>query len=189
MLNEKIHRGSYGYIDYKKKNYGIKALVVALFMLAAAGVGYLIFGTFRNLIMVPTMVLVIPLAMMAASFFALVKFSSAPQNQYAMLKNFDEEGMLLSDLVIVDHRGKRFLLPFVVIGSGELLGFMPSPGNNKNIVSDHINILLKNRGVNMRLTIVEDFDVFTEKINGLQKPDAEKSNISLATETIINTCM
>lgn len=189
MLNEKISRGTYGYIRYKKNNYGIKALVIAVFMLVLAAVGYLIYGTFRNLIMVPTMVSVIPLANMAACYFAMVRFKTAPLSQYAMLKNFDDAGMLLSDLIIVDSAGKRHLVDFAVVYKGGIVGYSSDSEENKNAPQDHINSLLKKRGVPLTFRIYKDFDEFLKRIDGIPAAEDGGRGTELATETIINSCM
>ena len=53
MMKEAIEKGHYGYIDRRKKNQLIKTLICAVVIVFLAGLGYMIFGTKLNFIMVP----------------------------------------------------------------------------------------------------------------------------------------
>ena len=65
--------------------------------------------------MIPGMLMVLPFANFMATFISWAKFRSAKPEQYAMVKNFEDSGMLLCDLAVVNEAGKRMFAEFAVI--------------------------------------------------------------------------
>lgn len=191
MLNEKITRGQYGYIDYKKKNLGIKSLVIGLFILVLCIIGLIIFGTIKNYIMVPSMVSVIPFANVFASFCAMFKFNTASPDKYSMVRNYEDAGMLLSDLIIVDADGKRFPCEFAVVYKGGVVVYSETVTNEKYKPESYMNEIFRKHGIGMRLKIYNDFDEFLKRIDGItiSTDDVDTKTIELAKETIINCSM
>lgn len=187
MINEKIQRGTYGYIDYRKKNLGIKSLIIGAFVVVIGIIGYIIFGTIRNYLMIPSMISVIPFANSFATFVAVFKFRTEPADRYSMVRNFDDEGMLLSDLIIVDKDGKRFPVPFAVIHSSGITAYSYNTENNYK-PEIQINDTLKNRGLNYRIKIETDFDTFISKLENVYEIE-DKDTSNLVRETLINCSM
>ena len=188
---DKITRGTYGYIDYKKKSNLIKAAILALIIILFAVIGIIIYGNLKNLFMLPSLLTVIPFANFAASYFAMVKFKTADIELYSMLKNYDDAGMLMSDLIIVDADGKRYGCDFAVFYKGGIVGYSSTTTDLKYKPESHINDTLKKRGVNLRFKIYNDFNDFLKRINGVEAAisDAEERSIELAKETFINSSM
>ena len=112
MMKEAIEKGHYGYIDRRKKNQLIKTLICAVVIVFLVGLGYMIFGTKLNFIMVPAMLMVIPMANFFVAFAGLVAFNTASAEHYAAVRAYDEQGMLLSDLVVVNTKGARMHAEF-----------------------------------------------------------------------------
>ena len=193
MINEKLTRGEYGYINYRKKNLLVKSLIMAAFIIAVIVVGLIIFRTIKNWLMLPSLLTVIPFANAFSTYLAIFKYKTADANDYSMVKNFEAAGMLMSDLIIVDADGKRFHSEFGVIYKGGVVLYSSSIDKEKYKPESHLNDLFKNRGISMRAVFFNDWDKFLDRINDLPECDNndEKAlrNIELAKETIINTCM
>lgn len=191
MLEGKIKRGTYGYIDYRKKNLLFKTLFFLCIILVLIAIGFLVFRKFKNGLMIPAMIMVAPFANFFASFMAVVMFKTAPKEMYSKVRNFDDAGMLLSDNLIVDEKGKRFLVEFIVFHDGGLIGYSSKVKADKYIPESHINKILSGRGLSYRFKILNDFDEFLKQIDGLTVSENEPdiANLELAIETVINASM
>ena len=191
MLEGKIKRGTYGYINNRKKNLLIKTLIFVFIILALIATGYFIFGYFKNGLMIPAMIMVAPFANFFASYMAVVRFKTSPKEMYSEVRNFDDAGMMLCDNIIVDEKGKRFLVEFIVFTSDGIYGYSNDCKKEKFIPESHINKILTGRGLPFRFKIVNDFQEYLKVIDGKTLPEDEKDlkNIELAMESVINASM
>ena len=189
-INQLGLRGKYGYINIRKKSLLLKSVLCLSLMAVLLLIGFLIFHNIRNVLMIPGMLMVIPLANYVASYAAVMKFRSGTEDQYSMLAHFYEQDMLMADLLFVTEDGKRYLCEFAVIYKGGVVAYASDSSWKPYVVESHVNSLLKKRGVGMNLKIYHDFDEFLKRINGIEPAsDEDGRRIELARETIINTCM
>ena len=191
MFGGGIPKGTYGYADFQRRNLLIKALVCAAFVVLFIVLGLVIFHTKRNYLMIPGMLMVLPFANFMASYISWVKFHSAKPEQYAMVKNFEESGMLLCDLAVVNDAGKRMFAEFAVIYRNGVLVYGSDTRWKTQDMDTHFNAKLRSRGLTIRLRSYHDFDKFLARINGLEPPDDETSRrrVELARETLLNSSM
>ena len=189
MLEGKVKRGTYGYINARKKSLLIKTLFFAIIIIALIIIGLLVFGYFKNGLLIPSMILVAPFANFFASYMAVVRFKTPPADMYSKLRHYDDAGMLLSDNIIVDEKGKRYLVEFIVFHDNGIIGYSKSVISEKYIPESHINNTLSGRGIPFRFKIINDFDEFLKAIDGLSISDEENQNIEIAMETVINASM
>ena len=191
MFDGGIEKGNYGYADYRRKNTLIKAIVCALISLLFIVVGLVIFKTKRNYLMIPGLLMVLPFANFMATYLSMVKFHTAPAERYAMVKNFEESGMLLSDLVVVNEAGKRMFAEFAVVYRNGILMYGSDERWKTQDMDTHFNAKLRSRGLTVRLRSYHDFDEFLERINGLEPPndDTSRRRVELSRETILLSCM
>lgn len=191
MFGGGIEKGKYGYADYMRRNLLIKALVCAAFVILFIVLGLVIFHTKRNYLMIPGMLMVLPFANFMATFISWAKFRSAKPEQYAMVKNFEDSGMLLCDLAVVNEAGKRMFAEFAVIYRNGILMYGSDTRWKTQDMDTHFNTKLRSRGLTVRLKSYHDFDEFLARIDGLEPPEDEtsKRRVELERETIINSCM
>ena len=191
MFDGGIQKGSYGYADYRRKNLMIKALVCAAASLLFIILGLVIFKTKRNYLMIPGMLMVLPFANFAATYISMMKFKSAPKEQYAQVKNFETAGMLLSDLVVVTEAGKRMYAEFAVVYRNGIVMYGSDTRWKTQDMDTHFNGKLRSRGLTVRLKSYHDFSEFIARIDGLEPPDDEtsKRRVELERETILLSCM
>ena len=191
MFEELFTPGTYGYIDYRKRKLLLASLICAAVIVGLIIVGLLIFHNIRNYVMIPAMLMVIPFANFAASFLAVMKFRSAPADRHAELMNFEEQGMLLTDLLVVTDRGKRNFMEFAVIARNAVIGCAATTDANRDALEIEINDKLKGRGLPMRLRVYRDYAEFLQRIEGIEPPQTEEEErfAELAKETIVHCCM
>ena len=102
-----MKKGQYGYLKHRQNHLFRMTLFCAGAVLILAAIGFLIWHTRFNILMMPAMLCVIPLANFMASYLAVVSYHSAPQERHDALLEYENADMLLSDLIIVDSNGKR----------------------------------------------------------------------------------
>ncbi len=191
MFEGGIQKGVYGYADYRRRNLLIKTIICAAISILFIVLGLIIFKTKLNYLMIPGMLMVLPFDNFAATFISMMKFRSAPGEQYAQVKNFEEQGMLLSDLVVVTEDGKRMYAEFAVIYRNGVIVYGSDKRWKTQDMDTHFNAKLRKRGLTIRLKAYHDFDEFLTRINGLEAADDEtsKRRVELARETILLSCM
>lgn len=191
MFGGGIPKGKYGYADYMRRNLLIKAIVCALFSALFVVLGLIIFKTKRNYLMIPGMLMVLPFANFMASYISWAKFHTAKPEQYAMVKNFEADDMLLCDLAVVNDAGKRMFAEFAVIYRNGVLVYGSDTRWKVQDMDTHFNAKLRSRGLTIRLKSYHDFDEFLARIDGLEPPEDEtsKRRVELARDTLINSSM
>ena len=173
MMKEAIEKGHYGYIDRRKKNQLIKTLICAVVIVFLAGLGYMIFGTKLNFIMVPAMLMVIPMANFFVAFAGLAAFDTASAEHYAAVRAYDEQGMLLA-----------------VVYKNGVIAYSYSRKWKPGDIELTINDILQRRGIPMRMKVYSSWEEFMERINGLEAPDSEsEKRVSMAKEAVLSACL
>lgn len=191
MKNNDDARGRYGYIDAHKKAQLIKTVIGGLVVLALMTLGYLLLE--RNWLLIPAMLMVIPTANAFVAYAAFAKFHTAPADKHTMLGNFENAGMLLSDLVLVDDKGKRMPVEFAVIYKNGIVAWSSYCGKRfrPEAAEIPVNDTLKRRGIPMRIKVFGNWEEFLERIDQVEPAESEpeKRRIQLAREAVISRSM
>lgn len=190
MMKEAIAKGKYGYLKRRRTNQFIKALLCALVVVALVVIGIMIFGTKKNYIMIPAMLMVIPMANFLVTALALVQYEPGSEEQHEALRAFEEHDMLLSDLVVVNEKGARMFAPFAVVYRNGVIAYGRGKRWKPVDLEITINDILKRHGIPMRLKVYTDWNAFLERLNGVEAPDAEsEKRVELAKEALLSTCL
>lgn len=190
IMKEAIAKGCYGYVERRRKNQLIKALLCALVVVALVVAGIVIFGTKKNWIMIPAMLMVIPMANFLVTALALIRYESGSPEMHDQLKAFEDQGMLLSDLVVVNEKGARMFAPFMVVYRNGVVAYGQGQKWQPSDMEIPINDLFKRRGIPMRIKVYRDWDRFLERLDGMEAPDAEsQKRVEMAREAILSTCL
>ena len=192
MRNDDEPRGRYGYIERHKKAQLIKTVIGASIVLVLIVLGYALLGK-KNWLMIPAMLTVIPTANAFVAYAAFSKFHSAPQEKYAMLGNFENADMLLSDLVLVDEKGKRMPVEFAVIYRNGIVAWSSYCGSRfrPEAAEIPVNDTLKRRGIPMRMKLYGDWEEFLKRVDQVEpaEDETEQKRIQLAREAVISRSM
>ena len=186
-----MEKGQYGYLLYKKKHNLHMTLFCVAAVLALMGLGMIIFRTRFNLLMVPAMLCVIPMANYLVAWLALARFTPLEAQKQAQLTEYEAAGMLLNDLVIVDEKGKRAGLPAAVMYKGGIVGYQPDARDSKDAVEITVNDTLKRRGIPMRIKVYRDWDEFCTRLSEVPAQVEEDSVrcLELARTAVLSVAM
>ncbi|WP_434309035.1 hypothetical protein [Hominifimenecus sp. rT4P-3] len=193
MDKENEARGRYGYIDAHRKSQLLKTVVSGAIVLALLILGVIIFGTKKNWLMIPAMLMVIPTANFFVGFAAFAKFRTAPKEKYEILGNFENQDMLLSDLILVDAKGKRMPVEFAVVYKNGVVAWSSYCGKRFRPEDAEIpvNDVLKRRGIPMRMKLFSNWEEFLTRIDQVEtaEGDSELRRVDLAKEAVISVSM
>ncbi len=185
-----MEKGSYGYLNFKKKYQlrwtGFWAVVVVLFVVA----GLLIWGTRMNFLMIPGMICVIPFANYFVTYVAFSPYESGTAEQYAQLQYFEEAGMLLSDLLLVDENGARAPMTFAVIYANGIVAYQSYKKDTRDKITLTVNDTMKRRGIPMRIKVYRSWEDFLARISEMSIPAPEDAGrVEMAREALLSLCM
>ena len=127
------------------------------------------------------------------AFAAFAKFHTAPKEKYELLGNFENQDMLLSDLILVDEKGRRMPVEFAVVYKNGVIAFSSACGKRFRSEDAEIpvNDVLKRRGIPMRMKLYANWNEFLDRIDKVEMAgdESEKKRIDLAKEAVISTSM
>lgn len=188
MFFDRLTPGVYGYINYKKRKLTLFCAILAVVIAGLIVASFLIFGTIKTLLLVPALLCAIPFAFFFANLAALLGVRSASPEDYSMVRNFDDAGMLLCDLMVVDGAGKRYYFEFAVVHAAGIAAYSSRRIGERFRPESHVTDLLKKRGVTCTFKIYEDLPAFLKAIDSA-KPCADEQRAALIRETVLMTCM
>ena len=186
-----MERGTYGYIKHRQSFLFKMTLACAAAVALLATIGFVIWRTRFNLFMIPSMLCVLPMANFLASYAAMMKYHTPSEELYAAVKAYDDAGMLMSDMIVVDEKGRRAGLDFAVIYKNGIVGYQGSEKESRDRVEITVNDTLKSRGIPMRIKVFRNFDEFQTRLADvpavIEEADARK--IGLAKEAVKSVIM
>lgn len=186
-----MEKGQYGYLK-RRKDHNLRMTMICLaIVLALIGLGLIIWKSRYNLLMVPAMMCVIPLANYLVAYLALARFHAPDPALYGEMSAYEEAGMLLSDLVIVDEKGKRSGLPMAVLYKNGIVGYQPDAKDSKDAVEITVNDTLKRRGIPMRIKVYRDWKDFRDRLAEVEPVIEEEyaRRIELARNAVLSVSM
>lgn len=82
-----MEKGTFGYIDSYKKRYGFYSAILAVLILAGAGIVFLIFGTMKHVAILIPVILALPFAKMLVQWVIVAKFHSLKKEEEEKLQD------------------------------------------------------------------------------------------------------
>ena len=119
---EKMEKGTFGYIDAYKKRYSLFSLLLAAVIIAAAIAVYLIFGTVKHVAILIPVILSLPFAKILILWIVVVKFHSMKKEEQEEIEK-QLEGrsncIILYDVALSSYEAISFT-PCMVIDQGNV---------------------------------------------------------------------
>ena len=186
-----MKRGTYGYLKTRQSFLFRMTLAFAAAVAALALGGFLIWKTRFNLLMIPSMLFVLPMANYLASYAAIARYHTPSEEVYAVVKAYDDAGMLLSDMIVVDEKGRRAGLDLAVVYRNGIIGYQSSEKESRDRVEITINDTMKRRGIAMRIKVYRDFEEFRARLADIPPviDEADARKIRLAKEAVVGVIM
>ena len=188
-----IPKGTFGYIKSRRKRQLVFALLCCVPIVVLLLAGVIIYKTKLNILTVPAMLMVIPMANFLVAFFALLNMDYASPAQHDQLAGWEQEGMLLSDLVFVDEKGRRIPCAFAVVYAGGIVAYTgwQTGHYRKEQVEIPVNDLMKRKGYPARMKAYTSWEEFADRLSTVPAPadDAEIHRVKMIQEAVLSLCL
>ena len=162
---KKVEKGEFGYLAYKKSRNMIKTIIAFAIVLVIFIIGFIIWKSKNNYLTMLAVVLVLPAAKFAVSYFVLIPH-----------KNCDEELNSVYDLV-VSNKQKPVGIMAAVISDNQILAYTSSAKADKNLFETSVKEFLKNEKLTCSVLLYKDKDTYLGKIkNTALNFDESKEN-------------
>jgi hypothetical protein len=189
-----VEKGGFGYIRSRRAKqflFGLLCLIPIVLLLV---IGVLVYGSRMNYFTVPAAVIVIPMANFIVVGISLLGMDYGTMEQYKELTAFDNAGMLLSDLIFVDEKGRRIPCAFAVVYSGGIVayaGWEHGRKYRKEQAEIPVNDLLKRKDYPARMKMYTDWNEFKKRIGSLPAPteEADVRRVSMLKEAVLSLCL
>ena len=173
---KKVEKGEFGYLAYKKSRNMIKTIIAFAIVLVIFIIGFIIWKSKNNYLTMIAVVLVLPAAKFAVSYFVLIPHKNCDKE----LKNEIEErkGELNSvyDLV-VSNKQKPVGIMAAVISDNQILAYTSAAKADKNLFETSVKEFLKNEKLTCAVLLYKDKDTYLEKVkNAALNFDVSKEN-------------
>ena len=162
---KKVEKGEFGYLAYKKSRNMIKTIIAFAIVLVIFIIGFIIWKSKNNYLTMIAVVLVLPAAKFAVSYFVLIPH-----------KNCDGELNSVYDLV-VSNKQKPVGIMAAVISDNQILAYTSSAKADKNLFETSVKEFLKIEKLTCAVLLYKDKDTYLEKIkNAALNFDENKEN-------------
>ena len=162
---KKVEKGEFGYLAYKKSRNMIKTIIAFAVVLVIFIIGFIIWKSKNNYLTMLAVVLVLPAAKFAVSYFVLIPH-----------KNCDKELNSVYDLV-VSNKQKPVGIMAAVISDNQILAYTSAAKADKNLFETSVKEFLKNEKLTCAVLLYKDKDTYLEKVkNAALNFDVSKEN-------------
>ena len=168
LFHNPYQKGQYDYLVYRRKQQLLAALICAFFVVAFVAAGLLIFHKRKNLLMIPGLMMVLPMANFLVTYLAIAAFKPLSAERREQVKAFDDAGMSLYHLIYVDEKGKRQYLDYTVVYQNAIVAYCSKiTKERKAPVETDCILRLKKKNINLRLKIYTEWEAFMERLGDI----------------------
>lgn len=158
-------KGSFGYINKRKKSQLIKTIVLFSIALTIFVAGYLLNKNSRNNVWtVVAVLMVLPSTKMLVSYIVLAPYHSVKKELYdKVLLAVGQTDLFYTDYVITSTE-KSMGLSFIVVKGKEIIGLCMREKDNEKYISEYIEKLVKLHSLNCHVYITKEESKFMKAV-------------------------
>ena len=161
---KKVEKGEFGYLAYKKSRNMIKTIIAFAVVLVIFIIGFIIWKSKNNYLTMLAVVLVLPAAKFAVSYFVLIPHKNCDEELKSAIEERKGELNSVYDLV-VSNKQKPVGIMAAVISDNQILAYTSAAKADKNLFETSVKEFLKNE------------DTYLEKVkNAALNFDVSKEN-------------
>ena len=140
---KKVEKGEFGYLAYKKSRNMIKTIIAFAIVLVIFIIGFIIWKSKNNYLTMLAVVLVLPAAKFAVSYFVLIPHKNCDEELKNAIEKCKGELNSVYDLV-VSNKQKPVGIMAAVISDNQILAYTSSAKADKNLFETSVKEFLKN---------------------------------------------
>ena len=173
---KKVEKGEFGYLAYKKSRNMIKTIIAFAIVLVIFIIGFIIWKSKNNYLTMLAVVLVLPAAKFAASYFVLIPHKNCDEELKSAIEERKGELNSVYDLV-VSNKQKPVGIMAAVISDNQILAYTSAAKADKNLFETSVKEFLKNEKLTCAVLLYKDKDTYLEKVkNAALNFDVSKEN-------------
>ena len=185
-------KGQYEYFAARKRQQLRITLVFVFLVLAFVAAGLIVYGHTKNLLTIPGVLLVLPMANFFVTYIALLKGKELGEEKRAEVRIFEDNGLALFHLMYVDEKGKRHFLDHVVVYQNAIVAYGSAVKADERVpVESDCIVRLKKKNINLRLKIYTDWEEYRARLAEIvpEVPEDQVKLVEKAQETLLNMCL
>lgn len=171
-----VEKGSYGYIEYRKKSQIIITGIIMAIVAAIFLGGFFITGTKNNICTVLAVLGVLPAARYMVSYLVVCKYNSPSKDRWMTLSDKCSGYILYSDCAM-SCKDKTIYVEFAAITDNVIYCYT---GNDKFDVSyfeSGVSEFIKSCGDTVEVKLYKDFDSFNKRISELSNIEFKQNKL------------
>ena len=173
---KKVEKGEFGYLAYKKSRNMIKTIIAFAVVLVIFIIGFIIWKSKNNYLTMLAVVLVLPAAKFAVSYFVLIPHKNCDEELKSAIEERKGELNSVYDLV-VSNKQKPVGIMAAVISDNQILAYTSAAKADKNLFETSVKEFLKNEKLTCAVLLYKDKDTYLEKVkNAALNFDVSKEN-------------
>jgi len=177
---KEVLKGSFGYINSKKKTQLLKSIVLFSIVLIIFFTGIIMKKNPKSYYFtILAMLMVLPAAKMLVSYVILLPFHSVTKNKYEeVVSLINDSNNMYTDLVITSKE-KVMNLAFLIIIDKYVIGLIGREKENLAYIQNYLSTNVECRGFSHTVEIFNDEQKFKEKLSSYQHIEDSIANIEV----------
>ena len=161
---KKVEKGEFGYLAYKKSRNMIKTIIAFAVVLVIFIIGFIIWKSKNNYLTMLAVVLVLPAAKFAVSYFVLIPHKNCDEELKSAIEERKGELNSVYDLVVSNKQKPVGIMAAVI-------------SDNQILFETSVKEFLKNEKLTCAVLLYKDKDTYLEKVkNAALNFDVSKEN-------------
>lgn len=186
---QKVEKGNWGYLAYKKKINCIIMACAFLIVLAVFFGGIIVTGNRNNVATVIAIILVLPAAKFAVAYLCLLPHKSATAQLKAKLDESKKELTVLYDLIISNSKSPIGTLA-IVISADTVIALTGEEKADCSLFETSVTEFLKNDKLKCNVTLYKDEKTFLKRLSLLSSSydntEENKKKMEYVAESMLN---
>lgn len=185
-----MEKGTYGYINYKKK----KQLIISLTILISAIIIFLL-GYFlnkksnANIFSIIAVLMILPFGRNFVTYIVMFPFHSVDKTKDKEVRGIlSGKVQVFSDLVISSNE-KVMGLSFLILSENIVYGLIGREKEDAMYIENYLKRGLKDRKLNYKVIVFTSYDKFLKQIKTIKKDEKVTEKSKTAKEFLLSLCI
>lgn len=175
MKNKITPKGSFGYIQNRKRFTAVRTVLYFALSISLYVAGYVTTGSNKNLLTIVAVLGCLPSCKSAVNFIIFLRAKGCSQELRDAVKKFDTELTSFYDLYFTSYQ-KNYQVSHMVVKGNVLCGITESVKCDVNEAQKHLEQMLLQEGIkNMTVKIFSDRRKYIDRLSQLTELETEEN--------------
>ena len=165
---KKASKGEYGYFRYERKRRALMTFILLLIPVTLFLIGFFIFGTEKNILLIFSMVMVIPFAMGVTGTVAVFLQKSIPEDVYQRIREHEGSLTMAYELYVTNEKASTMLDAVAICGKN-IVAYVSNEKADTAFTQDYIKRTMRTAGYGMDVKLMKNLDKFIERMDSMNE--------------------